>query len=125
MSDWLHANTSSTGRSSAAEKHALHRKSAQVLRILFRKQANRRQVTQDDMSALVRHLQQARSSLGVAAECASVISNLCHERRNVSALLQCGGVGPLKSLLGSADADVQASAAGALQSICFQVRGAS
>jgi hypothetical protein len=95
----------------------------QVLRVLSRKKANRRQIVPADVAALVRHLQQlqARSSPAVAAECANVLSNLCYERSNVSALIKSSGMAPLVSLLGSPSADVQASAAGAVQSICFQV----
>ena len=73
------------------------------------------------MAALVRHLQQARSSPAVAAECANVLSNLCYERSNVGALLKCSGLAPLVSLLSSPNADAQASAAALVQSICFQV----
>ncbi len=36
-------------------------------------------------------------------------------------VLQSGGLRPLVELLGAADQDVQANAAGAIQSVCFQV----
>ena len=88
--------------------------------MLYRKQANRATVTEGDLAALVQHLQQARGSPRTAAECASVISNLCHEHANVRALLRCGAVTPLAALLGSTHADVQTAAAGAIQSICSQ-----
>ena len=71
------------------------------------------------MAAVVRHLTGA--SHAVAAECANVILNLCFERANVSRLLKCNGVAPLVSLLKSSNADVQASACGVIQSICYLV----
>jgi hypothetical protein len=92
----------------------------QVLRILSRKPTNRQKATEGDVAAIVRHLNGA--SHKVAAECAKVILNLCFERANVSRLLKCNGVAPLVSLLKSPDIDVQASACGVIQSICYLVR---
>ena len=45
-------------------------------------------------------------------------------RYNVDAILMCGGVEPLVRFLGERkDPDLQANAAGAIQSICFQEKG--
>ena len=49
--------------------------------------------------------------------------NICYERENVARLVDAGGVPPLVAYLGSANAELQANAAGAIQSICFQKEG--
>ncbi len=57
----------------------------------------------------------------IAAEAANAVLNICYERDNVARVLRCDGVAPLIRLLSQPDGDVQANAAGAIQSICFQV----
>ena len=72
----------------------------------------------------------------VAAESASALLNACYERENVDALVRHGGVAPLVRALdppanvGAASPELaralqalRASAAGALQSVCFQRAG--
>ena len=50
--------------------------------------------------------------------------SVCYEKENVDAILMCGGVEPLVRFLGErSDPDLQANAAGAIQSICFQEKG--
>ena len=60
----------------------------------------------------------------MAGEGSNVILNVCYEKENVDAILMCGGVEPLVRFLGERkDPDLQANAAGAIQSICFQDKG--
>ena len=53
------------------------------------------------------------------AQGANVILNLCYEKRNVAILLQAGGVAPMVASLQTTDQDLQANAAGAIQSIRY------
>ena len=62
------------------------------------------------------------ASKPTAAEAANIILNVCYERASVALVVQCGGVATLVSCLHDSSADLQANAAGAIQSICFQVR---
>ena len=61
----------------------------------------------------------------IAGEGANVILNLCYEKENVDLVLLCDGVPPLVRLLSTNDNDLQANAAGAIQSISFQEDGRS
>lgn len=57
----------------------------------------------------------------IAAEAANIILNVCYERASVALVIQCRGVEILVGCLSDSNADLQANAAGAIQSICFQV----
>ena len=60
----------------------------------------------------------------LATECANVCLNLCYETDNVELLVDSGGIIPLTLFLNTPNnLTLQASAAGALQSICFQSYG--
>ena len=94
-----------------------------VLKILSRKQENRLAFGRRGLNAVLRLLINPSSSR-VAGEGSNVILNVCYEKENVDAILMCGGVEPLVRFLGERrDPDLQANAAGAIQSICFQEKG--
>ena len=94
----------------------------QALKILSRKRCNRQQFGQDGIAALLEHLAATSLTKRAAAEAANVILNVCYEKSNVELVLELGGIQKLVKLLADRDPDVQANAAGAIQSICFQVR---
>eukprot|EP00959_Pyramimonas_sp_CCMP1952_P109178 2283336-Pyramimonas_sp.AAC.1 len=48
---------------------------------------------------------------------ANVILNACYEKENVDLVLSCGGIKPLVGFLTTEDQELQANAAGAIQSI--------
>ena len=93
----------------------------QVLKIVSRKQANRLRIGEHGIYAVLKHLRRPGEPR-IAAEGANVILNICYEKSNVDLVLRCNGVQPLIKFLSHGDADVVANAAGAIQSICFQVR---
>lgn len=101
-----------------------------ALKVLSRKQTNRRALGERGIAAVLRHLREP-SSLQVAAEGANVLLNACYEADNVDSVLRLGGVPAVVAALGGAPtpaADalgqaVQANSAGAIQSICYQERG--
>ena len=94
----------------------------QALKILSRKRCNRQQFGQDGIAAVLEHLAAISLTKRAAAEAANVILNVCYEKSNVELVLELGGIQKLVKLLADRDPDVQANAAGAIQSICFQVR---
>ncbi len=94
----------------------------QALKILSRKRCNRQQFGQDGIAAVLEHLAATSLTKRAAAEAANVILNVCYEKSNVELVLELGGIQKLVKLLADRDPDVQANAAGAIQSICFQVR---
>ena len=96
----------------------------QALKILSRKRCNRQQFGQDGIAAILEHLAETSLTKRAAAEAANVILNVCYEKGNVELVLELGGIQKLVKLLADRDPDVQANAAGAIQSICFQVRRA-
>ncbi|KAG6546935.1 hypothetical protein Mapa_011551 [Marchantia paleacea] len=93
------------------------------LKILSRKQHIRAAIGQEGITSLIRHLIESKHLPKVAAEGANVILNVCYEKSNVNLVLESGGTATLVSFLSSDDEELQANAAGALQSICFQPEG--
>lgn len=93
----------------------------QVLKILSRRKDNRVQIGRKGIQTVFKHLSSTVSK-PIAAEAANIILNVCYERASVALVVQCGGVATLVSCLLDSNADLQANAAGAIQSICFQVR---
>lgn len=111
----------STPECAADEEVSLY--ALKVLKILSRKQENRQNFGRRGLNAVLRLLIDPSSSR-VAGEGSNVILNVCYEKENVDAILMCGGVEPLVRFLGEReDPDLQANAAGAIQSICFQEKG--
>lgn len=92
----------------------------QVLKILSRRKDNRVQIGKKGIQTVFRQLSSIVSK-PVAAEAANIILNVCYEKASVALVVQCGGVVTLVSCLLDSNADLQANAAGAIQSICFQV----
>jgi len=65
-----------------------------------------------------------RLSVACSAEASNVVLNICYERDNVVRLVSAGGVPPLIAFAkDDSHEDLQANAAGAVQSICFQKEG--
>ena len=93
---------------------------AQVLKILSRRKDNRLQIGRQGIQTVFQHLNSIVSK-PIAAEAANIILNVCYERASVALVVQCRGVDTLVSCLSDSSADLQANAAGAIQSICFQV----
>lgn len=75
----------------------------------------------EDIKIVLQYLQHAANPR-IASEAANVLLNLCYERKNVHIVVEHGGVPLLLNALESDEQDVQANAAGAIQSLCFQVR---
>lgn len=92
----------------------------QVLKILSRRKDNRVQFGQQGIQTVLTHISSIVSKSS-AAEAANIILNVCYERPSVALVVQCGGVATLVQCLSDSHADLQANAAGAIQSICFQV----
>eukprot|EP00966_Prymnesium_polylepis_P014079 325021-Prymnesium_polylepis.1 len=95
-----------------------------TLKILSRKYDNRVRLGELIIPDLVRVLGNRGAPL-VAGEAANVVLNICYERENVQRIIDGGGVPSLIALLGADDKELQANAAGAIQSICFQAEGRS
>ena len=97
-----------------------------TFKILLRKLGNRRAVNQRLVRDLVYIMESCMNGNKdvLAMECANVCLNLCYEIDNVELLVDSGGIVPLTYFLNACnDVKLQASAAGALQSICFQSYG--
>jgi hypothetical protein len=97
-----------------------------IFKILLRKLSNRKAVTQRLVRDLVHIMENSVGSQKdlLATECANVCLNLCYETDNVELLVDSGGIIPLTLFLNTPNnLALQASAAGALQSICFQSYG--
>lgn len=92
------------------------------LKILSRKQQNRERLGGQALPMLLRMVAPPEG-VRVAAEGANVLLNLCYEPTIVTALLQTTGVQQLLSLLSADDDDLQANAAGAIQSVSFVPAG--
>lgn len=92
----------------------------QVLKILSRRRDNRMQIGRQGIQTVFQHLNSIASK-PIAAEAANIILNVCYEKASVALVVQCRGVETLVSCLSDSNADLQANAAGAIQSICFQV----
>ena len=93
-----------------------------ALKVLSRKYENRLDFGQPGCEAVVRLLKRVPSPT-VSAEGCNVVLNICYEKPNVLAILEAGGVSALVMRLAEDDRDLQANAAGALQSITFQEQG--
>ncbi len=91
-----------------------------MLKILSRRKDNRVQIGSKGIQIVFRHLSTIVSK-PIAAEAANIILNVCYEGASVGMVMRCGGVVTLVSCLHDSNADLQANAAGAIQSICFQV----
>lgn len=74
------------------------------------------------MKMILKYLQPEEGP-SIQSEAANVLLNLCYERTNVELFIQHDGASILTDALASSSSDVQANAAGAIQSICFQVGG--
>jgi hypothetical protein len=87
---------------------------------LLRKPVNRDIVGKLGMRCIVRSLMRQAQRVTVAtAEIGNVTLNCCYSGSNVVLLIEEGGLEPLMQLLRCRDFSVQASALGALQSVCF------
>jgi hypothetical protein len=95
---------------------------SQVLKIVSRKEPARLQVSAPLTAAVVQHLNSPINSR-IAAEAANVTLNMCYEERNVHLMVQQQGAHALVPHLASSAPQLQANAAGAIQSICFQKKG--
>ena len=94
-----------------------------TLKILTRKYNNRVRLGEHIVEDLVKVLHLRLSPL-VSGEASNVVLNICYERENVVRLVSAGGVPPLISFAkDDSQTDLQANAAGAVQSICFQKEG--
>lgn len=78
------------------------------------------QIGRQGIHIVFQHLNSIASK-PIAAEAANIILNVCYEKASVALVVQCRGVETLVSCLSDSNADLQANAAGAIQSICFQV----
>lgn len=94
-------------------------------KILSRKLENRMQIKEEHMGQLVPLLTtEPPLSCRTASEASSVVLNICYEKENVHMVLAAGAAPPLIAFLGEgSNVELQANAAGALQSICFQKDG--
>jgi Armadillo/beta-catenin-like repeat len=90
------------------------------MKILTRKEVNRKSLTPDDIRAVAVHLKTPFNQ-EVAAEAANVLLNACHEKQHVIWAVETNLVPYLIRLLYDGSMEVQANVAGALQSISFQV----
>ena len=97
-----------------------------TLKILSRKEDNRRRFGRELCRAVVRlALTHPRASHAVTAEGANVVLNACYEKENVEHVLECGGVEPLVRRVADTGESwrCRSAAAGAVQSVCFQAPG--
>lgn len=108
---------------SVVEDHALLFNALTCLKILSRKQQNRRAMGVEGFRKIASCADFVKNVPTLAAECANVILNFCYEKRNVGLFVSCGGAGLLAEYLESEDVRVQANAAGAIQSISFHPEG--
>lgn len=94
---------------------------SKVLKILLRKEANRRSMGRMGLQLLTAALErQARTPTAAAAELGNVVINACYNGdSNVRTLIECSGLSPLLMLLRTRDVDTIQSMLGALQGICF------
>ncbi|MEW5317530.1 MAG: hypothetical protein WDW38_008818 [Sanguina aurantia] len=89
-----------------------------TLKVLSRKRQNRERLGGAALPVLLRMVAPSEG-VRVASEGANVLLNLCYEPAIVEALLRTTGVQQLLSLLSADDDDLQANAAGAIQSVSF------
>ncbi len=108
---------------SVVDNHKLILSALTTLKILSRKQQNRKTIGPKGFECLTRAIDFVKGVPTLAAECANVILNFCYEKANVEHFLGCNGVPVLAEYLGSENIQVQANTAGALQSISFHEEG--
>jgi len=77
-------------------------------------------IGQISFAIILSHLNEL-SSWEVASEVANLILNLCYEKKNVHLAIDLGAIQKIEKALCSKNEQLQTNAAGALQSICFQV----
>lgn len=65
------------------------------LKVLSRKEVNRRAVGAKAIAQLLKHLSDQTAGTKIQAEGANVVLNICYEKENVSAVLACGGASTL------------------------------
>lgn len=92
------------------------------LKILSRKFENRIDFGKAGCEATVRILKRVPDKR-ITAEGCNVVLNICYEKPNVHNFIEAGGIAALVTRLSEDDCDLQANAAGALQSITFQEKG--
>lgn len=94
---------------------------SKVLKILLRKEANRKGMGRLGMQMLVSALErQTRCQTLAAAELGNVVINTCYNGdANVRIFIECNGLPPLFVLLRSRDVNITQSVLGALQGICY------
>ena len=100
----------------------LHHVLLTTYKVLLRKQCNRANLGAAGVRAVGLLVSISRSH-AVAAEGSNALLNMCYDASNVGLLVEEVGLEFLIRFLEANDVDVQASAAGALQSICFQYMG--
>ena len=93
-----------------------------ALKVLSRKYENRIDFGQAGCEAAVRVLRRVPEKR-ITAEGCNVVLNICYEKPNVHMFIEAGGIATLVARLSEEDCDLQANAAGALQSITFQEKG--
>jgi|EP00945_MAST-04E_sp_MAST-4E-sp1_P005300 hypothetical protein len=96
--------------------------SLKCLKILLRKLGNRTAMTNKLIDNIVIIMEQPQSE-DIATECSNVCLNMCYETDNVEKLIDAGGIAPLHNFLKWDNVLLKTSAAGAIQSICFQEYG--
>lgn len=72
--------------------------------------------------AVLDRLTMKGQNVRIVSEAANVILNVCYERKNVQVVIELNGMNLLTKILDSKNESIQTNAAGAIQSICFQVK---
>eukprot|EP01023_Acetabularia_acetabulum_P018389 TRINITY_DN19287_c1_g1_i1.p1 TRINITY_DN19287_c1_g1~~TRINITY_DN19287_c1_g1_i1.p1 ORF type:complete len:341 (-),score=14.82 TRINITY_DN19287_c1_g1_i1:176-1198(-) len=100
-----------------------------VLKILCRNDKNRRYVSDEAIRTMILWMtHRGKNSVDdeIATESANVLLNLCYQRENVNRCIKCQGLPLLLECLKDESNNrhkLRRSAAGAIQSICFQKKG--
>ena len=95
--------------------------SVQALKILSRRQDNRQRCGGHTFQTLMPFCS-TKQLPAVASEAANAALNLAYEPQNVAHLVRCKGELALLQLLANGEEEVLANAAGAVQTVCYQVR---
>eukprot|EP00752_Nemacystus_decipiens_P004513 g4121.t1 len=93
-----------------------------VLKVLLRKQSNRKALGRSGVRLITAFMSSACVDI-VSCECANVVLNMCYDAGNVRHFLEVGGVTALGPLIRSDKEQLKASGLGALQSVCFDRPG--
>lgn len=91
-----------------------------AMRILARRQDNRQRCSMHIFQALLPFLS-VKQQPAVASEAANAVLNLAYEAANVAHLVRCKCEAALLALLAGGQEEVMANAAGAVQTVCYQV----